>query len=259
VYSREARNDCPESANLFTELDDPEMESYRAGSSRIALETRPPFGEYFFIEKDRGKCEELKKLKGEVPPDIAKRVSIINREANDCLSDLCSQPSDWQKKRAVLFLDPFGMQVDWSTVEAIASTKAIDLWYLFPIGPVNRLLQKGGCSQPGFAERLDRVFGTHDWERRFYHISPTRTLFDEDRIIKDTDFDGIGDFILERLDSVFAGIATKRCILRNSRNSPLFMLCFAVGNKNAVGPALRIAEYLLKDQYGPYEHRVDRV
>jgi hypothetical protein len=39
----------------------------------------------------------------------------------------------------------YGMQVDWTTVEAIARTKAIDLWVLFPLGiGVNRLLTKSG-------------------------------------------------------------------------------------------------------------------
>jgi three-Cys-motif partner protein len=244
---RSLRESCPEEANLFAEFEASDIESYRAGSSKIALETKPPFGEYIFIERDRKKCKELGKLRLDSPPDIAKRIIILNREANECLSEFCAQPRDWEKKRAVLFLDPFGMQVDWKTIEAIASTEAIDLWYLFPIGAVNRLLQRGGCSQPGFAERLDRVFGTHDWESRFYRKSGTPSLFDEERIIKDTDFDGIGDYILERLDSIFAGIATKRYILRNSKKSPLYMLCFAVSNKSAVHPAIRIAEHLLKD------------
>ncbi|WP_375494674.1 hypothetical protein [uncultured Nostoc sp.] len=41
---------------------------------------------------------------------------------------------NWRSNRAVLFLDPFGMQIPWSTIEAIAHTEAIDLWYLFPLG-----------------------------------------------------------------------------------------------------------------------------
>jgi hypothetical protein len=34
---------------------------------------------------------------------------------------------NWQKERAVVYLDPYGMQVEWSTIEALAATKAIDL------------------------------------------------------------------------------------------------------------------------------------
>jgi three-Cys-motif partner protein len=40
--------------------------------------------------------------------------------------------NDWRSHRAVLFLDPYGMQVEWQTIEAIAKTAAIDLWLLFP-------------------------------------------------------------------------------------------------------------------------------
>ena len=37
------------------------------------------------------------------------------------------------------------MQVQWDTMKAIAETKAIDLWILFPLGvAVNRLLKKDG-------------------------------------------------------------------------------------------------------------------
>ncbi|MEW6074198.1 MAG: hypothetical protein AB1726_16580 [Planctomycetota bacterium] len=50
-----------------------------------------------------------------------------------------------EARRKVLFLDPYGMQVEWVTIEAVAQTKAIDLWVLFPLGVgVNRLLTKSG-------------------------------------------------------------------------------------------------------------------
>jgi three-Cys-motif partner protein len=147
-----------------------------------------------------------------------------------------------------MFLDPFGMQVEWKTIELIAATKAIDLWSLFPIGAVNRLLGRAGCDQPGFAARLDAVLGASDWRERFYKRSVRTSLFgDEEQVSKDSDFGKFGEYVNERLGTVFAGVAKKRYILRNSKNSPIFMLCFAVGNPKAVVPAIRIAEYLLKE------------
>ena len=35
-------------------------EEFRKGSARRALEVEPPFDHYVFIEKDAGKCEELR-------------------------------------------------------------------------------------------------------------------------------------------------------------------------------------------------------
>jgi hypothetical protein len=32
---------------------------------------------------------------------------------------------DWQRHRAIVFLDPFGMQVGWDTIALLAETKAI--------------------------------------------------------------------------------------------------------------------------------------
>ena len=47
------------------------------------------------------------------PTDII----IENAEANAYLQELCSKCS-WTSSRAVLFIDPFGMQLSWETVEA---------------------------------------------------------------------------------------------------------------------------------------------
>ena len=62
-----------------------------------------------------------------------------------------------------MFLDPYGMQVRWDTIEAIAETKAIDLWLLFPLGvAVNRMLKNDGNINESWAEKLDIIFGTRD-------------------------------------------------------------------------------------------------
>jgi len=40
--------------------------------------------------------------------------------------------------RGVIFLDPYGMEVSWETVEAIARTEALDCWYFFPLSGLYR-------------------------------------------------------------------------------------------------------------------------
>jgi hypothetical protein len=45
----------------------------------------------------------------------------------------------------VLLLDPYGMHVEWETIEAVAKTKANDRWLLVPLGMgMNRLAPKSG-------------------------------------------------------------------------------------------------------------------
>jgi RNA polymerase sigma factor (sigma-70 family) len=73
-----------------------------------------------FIERSSERCAQLELLKEEFP-ELAKDIQIRRSDANSEIQDLCAK--DWSFHRAVLFLDPYGMQVDWTTVEAIARTK----------------------------------------------------------------------------------------------------------------------------------------
>ena len=148
-----------------------------------------------------------------------------------------------------MFLDPYGMQVNWKTIKAIAKTEAIDLWYLFPLGiGVNRLLQKDIERMPSSWEaKLDDILGTNDWKEAFYSEIQEATLFgNETNTVKDTDFNKISEFIIERLKSIFAEVAENPLLLRNSKNNPLYLLCFASGNPRGAKTAVKIVNDILK-------------
>jgi three-Cys-motif partner protein len=104
----------------------PEMDRFLDGSARIALKVEPRFHKYIFIERNPKRFVELEKLKDEFPA-LANDIKLENADANSYLKGLCEGPS-WKNHRAVLFLDPFGMQVTWDTMKSIAKTQAIDLW-----------------------------------------------------------------------------------------------------------------------------------
>ena len=112
-------------------LDD-DATTFIVGSARRALDPDLSFSEYIFVEKGRAKAQELEDLKDAYPAK-AERIKIENTDANSALRKFCTT-RNWKKCRAVVFLDPFGNQVEWSTIEAVAATMAIDLWYLFPAG-----------------------------------------------------------------------------------------------------------------------------
>jgi three-Cys-motif partner protein len=216
------------------------------GSARIALQMQPRFTKYIFIEKDLNRFAELQKLKEEFP-SLANDIILVNADANSYLKDLC-QNFKWEKNRAVIFLDPFGMQVTWETVEAIAKTKAIDLWYLFPLGvAVNRLLKKDGNINEPVRRKLDAIFGASDWYEIFYQTQTSVDLFGEhSRTEKIAGFDRIGQYFVKRLKTVFAGVAENPLPLLNSRNNPLYLLCFASGNSKGAKTAIKIAQDILR-------------
>jgi three-Cys-motif partner protein len=94
---------------------------------------------------------------------------VQTSDANQAVHGFCAG-TDWSKTRAIMFLDPFGNQVNWETIQVIASTRAIDLWYLFPahLG-VNRQIAASGIMEDTKAASLDRVppsGATNSWNER---------------------------------------------------------------------------------------------
>lgn len=199
-----------------------------------------------FVEASSEYAAELSSLPADYP-HLADRIQILHADANVFLRQ-------WSRSlhrldRAVVFLDPYGMAVEWSTVEALAATKKVDLWVLFPLGvAINRLLTRKQPPRDTWAAALTRFFGTEDWKTAFYKPNPQPSLFGDEStsLTKEADFDSIGGYFIRRLQSVFEGVAPNSLALRNSRNSPLFLLCFAVGNPVGKETAIRIANHILR-------------
>lgn len=237
--------------DLFPEFAESEVQNFIKGSARIALEIQPSFNKYIFIEKNKKHFAELQKLKVEFP-SLSDRIVPINADANKYIIDLCRR--DWTKHRAVMFLDPYGMQVNWETIKAIASTQAIDLWILFPLGvAVNRLLKRNGDIRLGRKKRLDSIFGDSNWYNAFYRKDETPSLLslinenkDLDSWTKTANFTSIGEYYNQRLESIFPKVAPNPLPLYSSSNNPLYLLCFAAANPRAAETAVKIAKDILK-------------
>lgn len=225
---------------------DPEADSYKKGSARIALEVEPPFNRYVFVEASEERARELMAMRSEFTTK-KDAVRIERGDANAFLKHWCTE-TDWNRHRAVVFLDPYGMQVDWETLRALARTKAVDLWMLFPLGvAVNRLLTSQGPPPAKWADALTRIFGTEDWRKVFYPSRTETTLFGADEIQrKDATLDTIGQFFLDRLRSIFTRVAPSPFPLLNSMNTPIYLLCFAAGNPRGAPTAVKIAQNILK-------------
>ncbi len=239
--------DKDENQLSLLEFEETEVKEFVSGSAKNALEVNPPFDEYVFIERNEKRFVELENLKKDFP-NLANKIFPISADANEYLRNFCQR--DWRYKRAIVFLDPYGMQVKWETIEAIAKTQAIDLWILFPLGvAVNRLLKKDGNITESVKLRLDEMFGTENWFEEFFKQRETKTLFEvQTSFEKTANLDSIAAYFNHRLETVFAGVAKTPLKLYNSKNNPLYLLCFAVGNPNpkAKGLALKLANHILQ-------------
>lgn len=219
------------------------------GSASIALNIRNPFDRYIFIDKSSERTNSLHELKKEHPD---KEIEIIHGEANEEIQALCRE--DWTGQRAVLFLDPYGMQVNWNTIKAISETHGIDLWYLFPLGiGVMRLLRRDGNINDGNRKRLNEIFGTEEWHAEFYKSTSQYDLFEMiETESREATFEQIKNFLMNRLRSQFAKISECPRVLKNSKGNPLYLFCFAVSNKSekANSLALKIANHILRKHHG---------
>jgi len=212
------------------------------GSARQALDLSPPFDKYVFIERRPKRAAELQRLCLACP---GRALQVINGDANSELRRLCAPR--WLGKRGVLFLDPFGMSVEWTTLEAVAATQAIDMWYLYPISAVNRLLCRDGEIDAAWRAKLDLIHGNSEWSDLFYRTKRNINLFEDyESKEKTAKFDAIADYFVSRLKTIFGnGVAGNPLFLCNSTGSPLFLLCFAAGNPKGAKIAVNIAQHIL--------------
>lgn len=225
-----------------------ETKQYQEGSARIALALEQKFHRYVFIDSKASHIGALQKVVDREFIDLKERCELIQEDANTWLQRWCAS-EDWHSHRAVVFLDPYGMSVEWKTILAIANTKAIDLWVLFPFAiGANRMMPKKVLPDKGWGLILTRVFGTTDWVKRIYSKHSEVDLFGQrpDSVIKIGEADDILQFFIERMKAIFPHVVEKPLVLYNSNNSPMYALCFAAANPKGGSTALKIAAYLAR-------------
>lgn len=238
--SRAAAADLP----LLDIDEDAEAKEYQDGSARIALGLPSPFDCYIFVEKSRNRADELRRVIETEYKQLYDRCEIRTGDANAEIRNWCAE-RDWLKDRAVVFLDPYGMQVEWATVQTLAATKGVDLWYLFPI--IARLLRHDGKIDERWGKRLDILLGTDAWRTRFFQREIRTDLFGDIENVERTATEAaIESFIHEQLATCFGNVG-RGLILRNSRRSPLYFLSFAASNERGAQAALNIANSILDD------------
>ena len=232
-------------AGYYTSATEDYEEFYqlRSGSARIAMEIRDkPFDRLLFIEKETNSAEALFRLRGEYP---GRQIEIIQGDANDRVPGFCRNMGDFD--RAVVFLDPYATEVSWATVAAIAASKKVDCWILFPLMAVARMMPTDKEQDGVAASQLDRIFGGREhWRQRYQDSAQLSLLDDEPRRERTLGSQQIANSYRGRLHEVFCSVAKTRRTLRNSKNVPLFELFFAAGNPKGAGIAVQIADHILK-------------
>jgi len=206
----------------------PPTDPFIDGSARRALRLEQPFDRYYFVDIEERKCERLERLRDDFPA-LHDRIRVRCADANEFVRRFCRRLEN-QSSRALMFLDAPGTVVGWKTIEEIAQTGAVDLWYLFPLGiAVNRLLKRRGDQISESVKRtLVYLFGSDGWEQEFFVPRGSEGFFPEPAATaKVANFQAITSYFVRRLKTVFPYVAERPLNLYNRRRNPMFSLFFA--------------------------------
>jgi three-Cys-motif partner protein len=224
-----------------------EYEKFLAGSARMAFSVRPAFDRYVISDLKKAHASSLLDLQLQYP-DIVERVTITQSEANQAVADYCKIHNP-VTDRAVIFLDPFGNQVKWSTIELIAQTKGIDLWYLFPAGlGVARQISDDGTVQMDAESSLNEMFGDRSWFESATQLNTQMDLLSIDvqtrTKVADT-ADAVTRQMIRKMKSVFKGVVLDEWLRLGKKGGHWYSLLFAISNDSK--PAKELARRVAKD------------
>lgn len=202
-------------------------ERYIDGSPRVALKVSHPFHSYIFIEKEDWRVNKLKRLQDEFPNF---NIEIKQGDCNTIIvNEIVTEIRYDNFNRGIIFLDPFGMDVEWETIEKISNTKALEIFLNFPVMAINRsvLLKQAYKLKPEQVKRMDLFWGSPDWRAGLYEEVPT--LFGPE--IKKIPQTGksLGELYTSRLNEAFPEVS-EPLVMTNSRKAPLYCLIFAGHN-----------------------------
>jgi three-Cys-motif partner protein len=204
----------------------------KAGTALEALRLKPGFHRYVFGDLNARHLEALGQRiseardAGEVLPETI----LLPVDANELVRRECEWLSGNRNRRAVMFLDPYGMQVEWGTLQTIAACPQIDLWLLLPTGiAINRLLPWKRAQHPKWAERMDAFYGSQDWRDAL--TTTERDLLGVEHQLRSSDLEGIVRFTMDRLGSLFGGGLYPRALSLKSGRHQAYHLVFASSSK----------------------------
>lgn len=225
--------------------DQPEVHEYIDGSPRVALSTKPPFTRYVFIEQDPKRAQHLENLRAEFTD---RKISIYAESAQHVIGNIILGSNlDWRKYRGVIFLDPFGLQVNWDLIKRIAEAQALEVFINFPVGmAIQRKLPRDPKKlSEKDVQMLNEYFGSNEWFDVVY--SRSDDLVPDAYVMKNRDAGrALADWYQERLTALF-GYGARPRLVKNPGGSHLYYLLFASPNRTGA----KIADDILQQGAHP--------
>jgi len=200
-----------------------------AGSPLNALRVEPRFKEYYFIDIIPEKVETLRGVVEnelsmiERPKPIVK---IIEGDGNKILrEDLLPGLTYDSYRRALCFLDPYGMHLEWDNIKTAGGLGTIDIFINFSIMDMNMNVLRLDPENVEEREiqRMNLFWGDESWKNIAYDTN--RNLFGYPEKVRNED---IKNAYRKRLREVAGFLYVPEPIaMCNSTNTIIYYLFFA--------------------------------
>jgi three-Cys-motif partner protein len=198
-----------------------DKQDYVPGSPQRALTISPPFKDYYFIDINRAKLDELTKTASGY-----KNVHILEGDCNDkLLTDVFPNVRYEDYRRGLCLLDPYGLHLNWEVIKTAGNMKSIDMFLNFPVADMNRnvLWRNPENVEPTEINRMNAYWGDDSWRGVAYNTQ--RNLFN--MLVKE-DNETIAEAFRKRLLEVAEFQYVPNPLpMRNSKNAVVYYLYFA--------------------------------
>lgn len=248
----EEEQEVKEAMDIFgQEVTTDDFNVYQGSAERVVRiegDGKRSFDHYFFVDKEEANCIALEEKLA--PYQTTGEKHYLNQDANAAVRLLANTLRKNSRFKALAFLDPFGMQINWSSIESLKG-QSVDLWILVPTGVIiNRLLERKIDKSRGLAhsEKLESFFGMSADEitQYFYTEKQELTLFGEEETVtkEENAIRKIADLYVKRLGDVFPYVTEDPMVLYNTHKVPIYHLVFASTKK----VAMKIAQDIINKQ-----------
>jgi three-Cys-motif partner protein len=139
------------------------------GSPVIALNVKPPFHGYYFVDLKPKKTDHLSHLIGDRP-----NVKIFTGDCNQVLlENVLPQVQYKDFQRALCLLDPYGLHLKWEVIQTAGQSKAVEIFLNFPVMDMNMnvLWEYLDKINPDQKARMDSFWGDDSWRQAAYSQS----------------------------------------------------------------------------------------
>ncbi len=224
-----------------------------AGSPLNALNLANRFDEYYFIDLDPARVQRLKKM-----CEDRANAHVILGDCNDVLlSQLFPKFKFEDYRRALCFLDPYGLGLKWNVLATAGGMKSIEIFLNFPVMDINRNAKKKNIAEidPDHRGRMTAFWGDESWHAAMYAPSSQGNfhgtlsgLADNSPELEKNDNEALVAAFQKRLKEVGGfKFVPKPVPMKNSQNAVVYYLFFASNNKTGD----KIASHIFKGYRNP--------